>query len=72
VTAANTITDTGVAFDMIAELNAARDRLDRGLDLLDRARDLRELLYMGVLELDDAHAMVAEFKRDVDAHRRQR
>jgi hypothetical protein len=52
-----------------AELDAARDRLRRGVELLNLALDLRERLYWGCFDLDDARAEVAVFKYACAAHR---
>jgi hypothetical protein len=48
--------------DLVAELDAARAKLDRKTDLLQWSIDLRELLYSG-LDLDDMTAEVAAFRR---------
>jgi hypothetical protein len=56
--------------DLVAQLSIARDRLDRGVLLLNRALDLREQLAWGVLDMDVARDMVAEFKRAVGDHKR--
>jgi hypothetical protein len=50
--------------DLISELNAARDRLDARVALLNRALDLGEQLSWDLLDLDDARSMVAELRRD--------
>ena len=49
--------------DLIGSLNAARDKLNAHVALLNRALDLRELLYFGI-DLDDAVQAVADFRRD--------
>lgn len=54
---------------LIAELEDARAKLDRGVDLLQLAIDLQEQLWWS-LDLDDAVAEVAALKRAVEAHRR--
>ena len=46
---------------------AARCRLDAAVDLLNRALDLRELLWCGI-DLDHARDLVAALKRDVQVH----
>lgn len=56
---------------LVFRYRAARARVDAGLDLIDRALDLRERLYFG-LDLDDMAAEVRDFKRAVEAHRRRR
>jgi hypothetical protein len=57
---------------LVARYRAARGRLNRDLDLIDRALDLREMLYWGCFDLDDARAEVADFKRRCLAWRIQR
>jgi hypothetical protein len=47
---------------LLMRYRAARGRLNATLDLIDRALDLRELLYCG-LDLDDMVAEVAAFRR---------
>jgi hypothetical protein len=54
---------------LIAKYRAARGRLNAGLDLIDRSFEIRALLYMGVLDLDDARAAVSVFKYACAAHR---
>jgi hypothetical protein len=54
---------------LLREYRAARDRLNAGLDLIDRSFDLRELLACG-LDLEDMQAEVADFTRAVQLHRR--
>jgi hypothetical protein len=49
--------------DLISSLNAARDKLDARVALLNRALDLREELYFG-LDLDQAVDAVRELRRD--------
>jgi hypothetical protein len=56
----------------VQQLNAARARLNAGLDLIDRALDLREHLCWGVFDIEDARAAVAAFKRDAEAFRWRR
>jgi len=59
--------------ELIAQLCDARDRLDEGVELLNSALDLRELLYMGVLDMDEARHLVHELKvGSIKAHRRPR
>ena len=55
---------------IIAELTAARDQLDRTIELLERSLDLREQLTFQ-FDMDDARDLVAEFVRDVDQHMRR-
>jgi hypothetical protein len=57
--------------DLDQQLDAARDRLDRDVELLSQALDLRELLEW-CIDLDDAVSAVAEFKYVSKAHRRRR
>jgi hypothetical protein len=56
--------------ELLAKLDAACDRLNAGLDVIDRSFEIRALLYMGVLGLDDAADLVEEFKRDAQTYRR--
>jgi hypothetical protein len=59
--------------ELIAQLCDARDQLDEGVELLSSALDLRELLYMGVLDMDEARHLVHELKvGSIKAHRRPR
>ena len=57
--------------DLIAELDAARRRFDEFDALVNRALDLRELLWCGI-NLEEARDLVVELKRDVDRHKRTR
>lgn len=56
--------------ELLAKLDAARDRLNAGIDVIDRSFEVRALLYMGVLGLDDAADLVEEFKRAAQTYRR--
>ena len=56
--------------DLLTQLAATRDRLDRATNLMQQSLKLRALLYMGVLDLDDAKTEVWEFRRACQAHRR--
>ena len=55
---------------LLHELKAARARFERGLMLLERADELREMLTLGIDE-DLATAAVTEFKRDCAAYKRR-
>jgi hypothetical protein len=55
---------------LVDRLDLAHARLDRATDLMQWSIEFRELLYMGVLDLDDAVAEVDAFKRAITAHRR--
>jgi hypothetical protein len=55
--------------DLILQLDLATRRLDRHTALLQRSLDLRELLHMGIFDVDDAIAEVAAFRRDCKAMR---
>lgn len=59
--------DTQASY-LIAELDAARARLDAHTALLNRALDLRELLWCG-LDFDDITETFDALKRDALAHR---
>jgi hypothetical protein len=48
---------------LLAQLDAARRRVDRATELLERSLDLRERLQWG-LDLDDMVEEVRVFKRD--------
>ena len=56
--------------DLLSQLAAARERLDRATELMQRSLELRALLHMGVLDLDDAKTEVWEYRRACQAHRR--
>jgi hypothetical protein len=56
--------------DLLAKLDAARDRLGRGVDLIAQALDLRAMLCWQ-MELDHMRDLVDAWKRDVAAHRRK-
>ena len=56
--------------DLLTQLTATRGRLDRATSLMQQSLKLRALLYMGVLDLDDAVKEVWEFRRACQAHRR--
>lgn len=62
-----TITDTG---ELLADLNAARDRLDRSTALMQQGLDLLDLLDWGILDMDYARAEVDAFKRARLVHKR--
>ena len=55
---------------LLARFHYARQRLDRGVDLMQEANDLREQLGWG-LDLDDMTAAVDSFKRGVAAYRQE-
>lgn len=54
--------------DLLGELDAARARLNAGLDLIDRSFELREQLQWQ-LDLDHMRDQVSALKRAVAAHR---
>jgi hypothetical protein len=53
-------------------LDRARARLDTDTTLMQRLLDLREILWWGVLDLDQANTEVAALKRDVARLKRER
>jgi hypothetical protein len=55
---------------LLARLDYYRAKIDRAVDLIEGAHALRELLHMGVMDLDDAVGAVDSFKRAVAAFRR--
>ena len=59
--------ETQASLALIAELNAARARLDASTALLNHALDVRELLWGG-LDLDDITDMLTRSERDIRAH----
>ena len=56
---------------LLVRFDYARARLDRGVDLLQQALELRELLGWGVVDLDDAVERVREFKRAAAIYRQE-
>ena len=56
---------------LLRQYRNARDELNAGLALLERAINLREMLTFG-LDLDDMAAEVAAFKRAANAHKAKR
>ena len=48
--------------DLVAQLNAARAKLDSDTELMQWAIDLREMLRWGALDIDVAHAEIAAFR----------
>jgi hypothetical protein len=55
---------------LLVRLDFARARLDRGVDLMERAIELRQQLQWG-LDLDDMRDQVDAFKRDVATNRQE-
>ena len=51
-------------------LDQARARLDKSVQLLNWALDLRELLWCG-LDLDEMRDQVTDLKRDLASHKRR-
>jgi hypothetical protein len=56
---------------LLRQYRNARDELNAGLALLERAINLREMLEFG-LDLDDVAAEVAAFNRAANAHKAKR
>jgi hypothetical protein len=56
--------------DPLRQLDGARDRLDRAVELMQQSLDLRQQLAWGVLDIDHARAEVHTFKSAVAAYQR--
>jgi hypothetical protein len=54
---------------LLTQYRNAREELNAGLALLQRAIDLRELLSWGVLDLDEAREEAPAFNRAADLHK---
>ena len=63
------MSDGYAALCLREEYEIARDKLDRGTELLNRIADARERLSWGVLDLDEARQLVHQVKRACRAHR---
>jgi hypothetical protein len=57
------------ATSSMTDLDAARNRLNRTLDLIEEAGDLSELLHMGVLDEAAAKAAVEDYLRRANLHK---
>ena len=65
-----------IGADIVAELGRARDRLNAGLDLLERALDLSDWIWfrfdLGLADLDVIRDEVDALNRAVERHKRAR